>query len=128
MAWAAATANFFSGFHDPPFEKRFLFRLEPVAQFEQAGRMGVWKRAGHQEARDALFFQHRMDDVGRAGIVRAGSPDLPFPFRVRQDLLHRRLAPGPVHFQVAHDEETFTLGLQEDEGVRGYEPRGVVEV
>ena len=69
-----------------------------------------------------------MDDVHTSWLgdtLRLGPP---FDFRIGEHPIDRRLTLGPVHFEVAHHENPFTLDLEINEGVRSDELGRVIEV
>src|SRR5262245_9082697 len=111
-------ANFLGRLDDAPLVKRFPLRLNPVAQCLKAAGMAEGKITWHQQLRDPDITQHDMDDVHTRWFGDTLGFDSSFNFRVRQHAIDGGLAFGPVHFEITHDQNPFTLDLEINERVR----------
>src|SRR5215467_4142392 len=121
-------ANFLGCLDDAPLVKRLPLRLNPVTQSLKTDGMAEGKITWHQQLRDPGIMQHHMDDVHTPWFGYTLGFDTSFNFRIRQHPIDGGLAFGPVHFEIAHHQNPFTLDLKINERVRSNELGRVIEV
>ena len=120
--------HLFGGFHHAPLIKRIALRLHAVAQLLKPRGMDKRKIRRDQQLPDFGFPENHMNDIDRARFLGAVRLRFLFQLGIRQDPIHRRLRLGPIHFEIAHDQQPLALDLHIDEGVRRDKPRRIIEI
>ena len=109
-------------------EEGLRHRGDRVAALAQRIRVRHAEIGGHGQLGDVAGLQHIIHHIHHGGLGHTALLHPVGDLAEGEDLVHARLRLGPVHLQVAHDQDAVSIGLDEDKRVRRQKLGGVIQV
>ena len=103
-------------------------RLKLVAELLQPCSMEKREICRDQDLLDPPLAQQHMDHIHHARFRDSLLFRPSFELRIREHRIDGGLALGPIHFKIAHHQESFSVDLEVDERIGRHEAGCVVEI